>query len=43
VSQRYGLVQWIHYVFVNGSYGQLQKSVFNKLVGGVVTPDFPCF
>jgi hypothetical protein len=43
VTQRYGLVQWIHYVFVNGSYGQLQKSVFNKLVGGVVTPDFPCF
>ena len=43
LTQRYGLVQWIHYVFVNGSYGQLQKSIFNKLVGGVVTPDFPCF
>jgi hypothetical protein len=43
LTQRYGLVQWIHYVFVNGSYGQLQKTVLNKLVAGVVTPDFPCF
>jgi hypothetical protein len=43
LTERYGLVQWVHYVFVNGSYGQLQKSIFNKLVPGVVTPDFPCF
>ena len=43
VTQRYGLVQWIHYVFVNGAYGQLQKSTLNKLVVGTVTPDFPCF
>jgi hypothetical protein len=43
VTQRYGLVQWIHYVFVNGAYGQLQKTVLNQLVVGVVTPDFPCF
>jgi hypothetical protein len=43
VTQRYGLVQWIHYVFVNGGYAQLQKTIYNKLVVGVVTPDFPCF
>lgn len=43
VTQRYGLVQWIHYVFANGAYGQLQKSTLNKLVVGTVTPDFPCF
>jgi hypothetical protein len=45
VTQRYGLVQWIHYVRIpaNGTYAQLQKTVFNKLVVGVVTPDFPCF
>ena len=43
VTQRYGLVQWVHYVFANGSYAQMQKSVFNQLVVGVVTPYFPCF
>jgi hypothetical protein len=43
VNQRYGLVQWVHYVFANGSYAQMQKSVFNQLVAGVVTPYFPCF
>jgi hypothetical protein len=43
VTQRYGLVQWIHWVFVNGAYGQLQKTVLNQLMVGVVTPDFPCF
>jgi hypothetical protein len=43
LSQRYGLVQWMHFVMVNGSYAQLQKTVFNKLVVGVVTPYFPCF
>jgi hypothetical protein len=43
VSQRYGLVQWIHYVLANGVYAQLQKTIFNKLAVGVVTPDFPCF
>ncbi len=43
VTQRYGLVQWIHYVFANGSYAQLQKSIFNTLVPGVVKPYFPCF
>jgi hypothetical protein len=43
VNQRYGLLKWVHYVFVNGAYAQLQKTTFNKLVVGVVTPDFPCF
>ena len=43
VTQRYGLVQWVHYVFANGAYAQMQKSVFNQLVVGVVTPYFPCF
>jgi hypothetical protein len=43
VNQRYGLVQWVHNVFVNGAYGQFQKTIFNQLVPGVVTPNFPCF
>lgn len=43
LMQRYGLVQWIHYIFINGSYAQLQKTIFNKVVVGVATPDFPCF
>lgn len=43
LTQRYGLVQWVHYVLANGSYAQLQKTIFNKLVPGVVAPDFPCF
>jgi hypothetical protein len=40
LMQRYGLVQWIHYIFIKGSYAQLQKTIFNKLVVGVATPDF---
>jgi len=43
VNKRYGLVQWDHYVLANGAYVQLQKTIFNKLVVGVVTPYFPCF
>jgi hypothetical protein len=43
VTQRYGLVQWVHYVFANGSWGQVQKTVLNQMVVGVVTPYFPCF
>jgi hypothetical protein len=45
VTQRYGLVQWIHYIRIpaNGTYAQLQKTIFNKKMIGVVTPDFPCF
>ena len=43
INKRYGLVQWDHYVLANGTYVQLQKTIFNKLVVGVVTPYFPCF
>ena len=45
VAQRYGLVQWVDYVWIPAtrSYAQLQKTIFNKLVVGVVTPYFPCF
>ena len=45
VAQRYGLLQWVHYIRIpaTGAYAQLQKTIFNKLVVGVVTPDFPCF
>jgi hypothetical protein len=45
VTQRYGLVQWTHYVWIpaTSSYAQLQKTVLNQLVVGVVTPYFPCF
>ena len=45
VTQRYGLVQWTHSVWIPAtkSYAQLQKTVLNKLVVGIVTPYFPCF
>jgi hypothetical protein len=45
VTQRYGLVQWIHYVWIPalGKYEQVQMTLLNKLVTGKVTPDFPCF
>jgi hypothetical protein len=43
VTQRYGLVQWVHYVLASGNYVQVQKTVLNKLVVGAVTPYFPCF
>jgi hypothetical protein len=42
LSQRYGLVQWIHYRLVNGTYEQQQKSVFNQLKSGTVVPNVPC-
>jgi hypothetical protein len=45
LAQRYGMVQWVHYVWIPaiGKYEQLQKTVLNKLVVGVTTPHFPCF
>jgi hypothetical protein len=45
LTQRYGLVEWIDYVWIPalGKYEQVQKTVVNKLVVGVVTPYFPCF
>jgi hypothetical protein len=45
LTQRYGVVQWIHFVRIpsTGAYEQLQKTVYNQLVPGVVPPDFLCF
>lgn len=43
LSQQYGLVQWAHYVLANGVYAQMQRTIFNQLMPGVVTPYFPCF
>jgi hypothetical protein len=45
VTQRYGLVQWTHYVWIPATkaYAQLQKTILNQLMVGVVTPYFPCF
>jgi hypothetical protein len=43
LSQRYGLVQWVHYSLLRGRYEQQQKSIFNRLSAGTVVPKFPCF
>jgi hypothetical protein len=45
LTQRYGLVQWIHWIWIPtlGKYEQVQKTVLNQLVKGVVKPNFPCF
>jgi len=43
LQKRYGLVQWIHYTLVNGTYQQQQKSVFNQMTSGNTTPSFKCF
>jgi hypothetical protein len=43
LQQKYGLVQWIHYSLINGTYQQQQKSVFNQLTSGTTTPKFQCF
>src|SRR5205814_7802595 len=43
LSKHYGLVQWVHYSLVDGSYKQQQKSVFNKLSAGTAIPKFQCF
>ena len=43
LTQRYGLAQWIHYKLMSGKYSQVQKTVFNQLSTGVVTPNFVCF
>lgn len=43
LTQQYGLVQWVHYSLINGSYQQQQKSVFNKLSVGTTVPQFQCF
>jgi len=43
LSKRYGLVQWVHYTLVKGSYQQQKKSLFNDITEGTATPKFQCF
>jgi hypothetical protein len=43
LAQNYGLVQWVHYRLLNGSYQMQQQTIFNQLVAGGTTPYFPCF
>jgi hypothetical protein len=43
LSQKYGLVQWVHYSLVTGKYAMKQKTIFNQLKSGVTSPSFPCF
>jgi hypothetical protein len=43
LTQKYGLVEWVHYSLVRGTYEMKQKTVFDKLVSGGTTPFFPCF
>jgi hypothetical protein len=43
LSKRYGLVQWVHHVLVNGKYQVKQVTYFNQIRTGKTSPDFPCF
>ena len=43
LTQKYGLVQWVHYALISGKYQQQQKSVFNTLKSGTTTPNFVCY
>lgn len=43
LTQRFGLVQWVHYTLEDGKYQQAQKSVFNKFTVGASMPKFQCF
>ncbi len=43
LTQKFGLVQWVHYTLVEGKYQQEQKSVFNKFTFGAAVPKFQCF
>jgi len=43
LAQKYGLVQWVHYSLISGSYQMQQKTVFNHLMTGGTQPSFPCF
>ena len=43
LTQRYGLVQWVHYRLTSGVYQLQQKSVFNTLKTGIAKPVFACF
>jgi hypothetical protein len=42
-AQRYGLVQWVHYSLVSGTYKVQQQTVFNQLAKGTAMAQFPCF
>jgi hypothetical protein len=42
-AQKYGLVQWVHYSLIGGVFQMRQKTVFNQLVSGGASPNFPCF
>jgi hypothetical protein len=43
LAQKYGLVQWVHYRLMSGTYKVQQRTVFNQLVKGTASPSFPCF
>jgi hypothetical protein len=43
LAQKYGLVQWVHYRLISGTYKVQQRTVFNELAKGTATPSFPCF
>jgi hypothetical protein len=43
LTQKYGLVQWVHYVLKNGLYQMQQKTLFNQLTKGTAAPAFACF
>jgi len=43
LAQKYGLVQWVHYRLMSGTYKIQQRTVFNQLVKGTAAPSFPCF
>lgn len=41
-AQHYGLVQWVHYALVSGTYHTKQTTIFNQLEKGTTAPSFPC-
>lgn len=43
LAQKYGLVQWVHYSLVSGTYKTQQTTIFNQLVKGTTSPTFTCF
>ena len=43
LAQKYGLVQWVHYSLVSGTYQFDQRTIFNQLVKGTTSPSFTCF
>ncbi len=43
LAQKFGLVQWVHYRLISGTYKLQQRTIFNKLAVGTTNPSFPCF